>query len=239
MASEYLRWKFRDVRPDPPLVLTPRQKLRNWWDYHKWHVALAVVLGAVALDLGRSMLGIGQVRPDYQIAYVGAAALPEQTAQALEDALAALGEDCNGDGRVVVQLHQYVATGTMDENAEYTYANQVTLMADLEACDSCLFLLENAETFHRNYQVLADASGSLSATEEAVCSYAWADCPVLAGLELGDYTQTILGQEQTGSSQALLGGLRVARRGYWQDRTCEHPEACDALWRALTKGATT
>ena len=43
--SEYLNWKFRDVKPDGPApALTARQKLANWWHYSKWFVAAGAVL---------------------------------------------------------------------------------------------------------------------------------------------------------------------------------------------------
>ena len=36
---------------------------------------------------------------------------------------------------------------------------------------------------------------------------------------------------------ALLSSLSVARRGFWTERTCSYPEACDALWDAITRGS--
>jgi len=41
MASEYLKWKYKDVRPDIPKELTPAEKRSNWWHYHKWYAAAA------------------------------------------------------------------------------------------------------------------------------------------------------------------------------------------------------
>ena len=211
--SEYLNWKFRDVQPDGPApALTPRQKLANWWHYSKWFVLGGAVLLGIAADLAASALGIGRVQPDYQIAYVGSSALPEQTVQAVEDAFAAL-----------------------DENADYTYANQVTLMGDLESCDSYFFLLENAETFQADYQILADADGTLNEGGSAY-SVAWGECPALASLDLGGYTEEVLGEESSGDNQDRLAGLQLARRGFWGDKTCENPEACNALWDTLMKG---
>lgn len=138
---------------------------------------------------------------------------------------------------MVVQLHQYLISDTMDENAEYSYANQITLMGDLEDCDSYFFLLEDYETFQADYALLAGADGTLAEAGEAPCCVRWDDCPALAGQDLGTYTQTILGQEIRGSSQDLAGSLYLARRGFWEDRTCDHMDACGALWDALTKGA--
>lgn len=238
MASQYLNWKLRDVKPDPlPPDPTPRQKWRNWWHYHKGMVIAGAVVGLAVLDIAHSALGLGQVRPDYQIAYVGENALPDATAAAIEEAFAALGSDANGDGQVMVQLHQYLISDAMDENAEYSYANQITLMGDLEDCDSYFFLLKNHETFQADYALLAGADGTLAEAGEAPCCVRWDDCPALAGQDLGTYTQTILGQEIRGSSQDLAGSLYLARRGFWEDRTCDHMDACGALWDALTKGA--
>lgn len=238
MASEYLNWKFRDVKPDPrPAPLTPQEKWNNWWHYHKWQVAAGAAVCLMAADLACNALGVGKVRPDYQIAYVGQSPLPDQTAAAVEQAFEALGTDANGDGRTVVQLHQYLLVDDGGENAEYAYANQVTLMGDLEDADSYFFLLENGETFQADDAVLADASGALAQAGETPLTLRWSDCPALAGQDLGSYTQTLLGQEISGSSQELLSSLTLARRGFWEDRTCDHQDACDDLWNTLTKGA--
>lgn len=238
MASEYLNWKFREIEADPaPPDPTARQKWQNWWHYHKGMVAAGAVVLLAAADIAWNALGLGQVKPDYQIAYVGETALPEQTAAAVEEAFAALGSDANGDGQTVVQLHQYILTGGLDENAEYAYANQVTLMGDLEDCDSCFFLLEDCETFQAGYAILADSDGTLADAGETPFSFRWSDCPALANQDLGDYTQNILGRQITGSSQDLLGPLQLARRGFWRERTCDNQEACNAFWDTLTKGA--
>ena len=43
MASEYLKWKYRDVKPDEPIRLTRKEKALNWWHYHKWYVLLGIL----------------------------------------------------------------------------------------------------------------------------------------------------------------------------------------------------
>lgn len=153
MASEYLKWKYRDVRPDPPMRLTGKQRLQNWWDYHKWHLAV----GAALLGVAANMIwhAVVQVRPDYQIAYVGSVPLTEEQTAAWEERLAALGTDCNGDGKVVARLEQYLTAGEGGD-AEYAYASNVRLMADLDGRDSFFFLLEDPEGFQKGYDVLED-----------------------------------------------------------------------------------
>lgn len=241
MASEYLKWKYRDVQPDEPVKLTPRQKRANWWHYHKWYVVLCVMVVAVAGYLITRALDLWEVKPDYQVAYVGSTALPEDTVNALETALAALGTDCSGDGRVVVRLNQYVMGDSGGDGAIYAYAGGTMLMADLNSCDSYFFLLEDPETFQRNYQVLRRLDGTLPADTDRdyeSCCLLWEDCPVLRDLTLGDYTENLLGQELTGDNQERLSGLFVARRGFWTDRTSQYPDDCDALWDTMTRGSS-
>ena len=242
MASEYLKWKYRDVKPDEPIVLTFREKRRNWWRYHWWHVLIGVVFLIAAANLLIHVLGIGAVKPDYQVAYVGSTPLPQDSVTALESALAELGQDCNGDGQVVVQIHSYTdGKSVQDGNgAANTYAASVTLMADLTDCDSYFFLLEDPERFQRDYQVLRRKDGMLpDGTDSDHCYLAWADCPVLSDLPLGGYTENMLGKQTVGSNQDVFGGLYLARRGFWSEKTTDYPEACDALWEKLTEGAVT
>ena len=151
MASEYLKWKYRDVRPDKPVELTPEQRRRNWWYYHKWHVLIAAA--AVCILGSLVWQAVTQVRPDCQIAYVGSVPLPEEAAARWEERLAALGRDCNGDGRVTVRLNQYLSG---QEDVMYAAASNVKLMADLESCESYFFLLEDPEGFQRDYEVLQE-----------------------------------------------------------------------------------
>ena len=45
MASEYLKWKYRDVKPDePPPERSKKDKLANWLHYHKWWIVVWAVL---------------------------------------------------------------------------------------------------------------------------------------------------------------------------------------------------
>ncbi len=240
MASEYLKWKYRDVQPDKPLELTPEQRRANWWHYHKWYVLLGITVAAVTAYLLARALGLWSVKPDYQVAYVGSSALPEDTAAALETALAELGDDCNGDGRVVVRLNQYVMADDDGEGAMYAYAGGTQLMADLNSCESYFFLLEDPETFQKNYQVLRRLDGTLPADtdrDHESCYLAWEDCPVLRELSLGGYREKVLGREISGDSQERLSGLSVARRGFWTDRTSRYSDACDGLWNVITRGS--
>lgn len=151
MASEYLKWKYRDVRPEKPLELTKKQRRQNWWHYHKWHVLIGVAVVLIGADWGWNILT--RVTPDYQIAYVGSVPLSEGDGASWETQLAAFGMDCNGDGKVVVQLKQYLSSY---EDAMYNAAANVRLLADLDGRESYFFLLEDPEKFQADYEVLEE-----------------------------------------------------------------------------------
>lgn len=236
MASEYLKKKYRDVKPDPPLVLTRAQKRKIWWHYHKWHIAVAAVL---LLSLGSIAWNVlSRVEPDYRIAYVGTNALPDDTAAALEAGFAALGEDLNGDGRVAVHLEQYASNTEADPSA--AMAAQARLMADIVACESYFFLLEDPETFQREHGTLRRLDGSLPEEGDdsagGTC-LVWERCPVLAELDLGRYAYSVMGQTATGDSGQLVSGLFISRRGFWTEKTAAYSQGCDALWAKITEGA--
>lgn len=151
MASEYLSWKHRDVQPDQPPQLTPKQRRQNWWYYNKWYVLLSVA--AVCIVGNLIWNAVTQIHPDYQIAYVAAVPLSEEQEADWESRLAERGTDCNGDGEVVVQLNQYL-TLRNGGDAMYNYASNVRLMADLDACESYFFLLDDPEGFQVSYDIL-------------------------------------------------------------------------------------
>lgn len=252
MAGEYFRWKYRDVKPEEKRELTKAEKRKNWWDYHKWFVVLGIVAVLFLGGLVWNLLGIGRVRPDYQIAYVGSAALPGDTVAALETAFSELGEDLNGDGKVVVTLNQYVTYADLIRQKEETgergneeiymqaQASRISLTADIDARDSFFFLLDDPEGFQQIYEVLSYPDGTLPEGEDWSADgmyLSWTECPVLSGLELGSYTLNYLGVELTGDSQELLSQLYIARRGFWTGEGCDHLEGCEALWEKLCAGA--
>lgn len=236
MSSEYWKWKFKDVQPEEKRELTPEEKRRNWWHYHKWHIAAGAVLIAIPCSIAWSALR--QIKPDYQIAYVGENALPGDTVTALETELAALGEDLDGDGRVVVRLAQYASSSRAEAGA--AAAAEVRLMADIMERESYFFLLEDPEQFQKAYRSLCRLDGTLPAEGDysAEGTYlAWDDCPVLADLELGGFSYPLMGGTASGSSSELLSRLYIARRGFWTEESVPHPEGCEALWEKITEGA--
>lgn len=244
MAGEYYRWLAKDVKPEEKRELTREEKMKNWWYYHKWHLAVAAVVLFLVVDIAADAWSNYKNRPDYAIAYVGSSYLPEDTVAQLTDALEELGEDLNENGSVDIALHQYIAypletpaEGEIPANYNALYAAQVQLAADLDSCDSFVFLLENPVQFQEDYQILAGSSPEETSEIGQPVYYAWSDCPVLRELPLGDYQVESMDTVYSGASQEVLSGLYIARRGFWDGKTCENPEGCEALWNQLIQGA--
>lgn len=224
MASEYLKWKYKDVTPDaPPPPLSPREKLINWLRYHwLWLVAGAAVL-CVAGSMLWNVLGIGQVKPDYVAAYIGKDPLPEDAAQALIGRLESLGQDVNGDRRVTVELRQYATarTGEAETAFYYSYAADSQLLADITAADSYFFLTEDPDRVQRSYQIFADPDGNPPADGDYAAMdkvYPLHELPAFAGME-------------------QLPRLYIGRRCFYDEKLAARQGANEALWQVLTEGA--
>ena len=228
MASEYLKWKFRDVQPDPPpRELSKKEKFLNFLDYYKWWLVAGAV-GLVLLgNLIWTMLGIGKVRPDYIFAYVTDSKFSEEQEAALETALATLGEDVNGDGRVVVELRQYARNVEGDpETAMYfQYADSITLAADIDMGESFFYLSDDPEFLQQAYQLYSFPDGTPPGEDDYDVSgkvFRWADCPVLAGLEV---------------DQEAMAGVYIGRRVFYKEDQIKKLGPSEALWAIILEGA--
>ena len=246
MAGEYVRWLARDVKPREKQELTPEEKRRNWWDYHKWHVVIALVCAVLLGDMVYDMIRNGRNQPDYVVAYVGQTALPDELVRITEEGLALLGEDLNGNGKVQVQLRQFVLSEVDTdsplalEETERSYAASMLLQGSIETVESMIYLLEDPELFQAGYPILCRADGTLPEdtpdSDVPIC-YRWEDCPVLAGLELPNFELSTVSGVVECDSQVALSGLAVARRGLWDDGTNDSIRGSIALFEKITEGA--
>lgn len=229
--------------PDAP-KLTPEQERRarwkNWWYYYKWYVICGVILLGIIVNVAGSYFGWWVKAPDFQIAYVGKAELPADTVSALESAFASLASDFNGDGEVIVKVNQYISGLQSDDpdTSYYQYASEVSLIGDISDCESYFFLMDDPDKFQHDFQLLAAPDGSCPddtdfEVEDKVIP--WSACPVLFGMELGDYTTSLLGKKISGSNQELLSGLFIGRRCFFTEDRAEHTEECGGLWEMLYK----
>lgn len=228
----------REYLSREPRQYTKKEKLQNWFYYNKWWLAVAAPIVYVAGSMIWNALGIGQAKPDYTFAYLGSLRLPEESVEELEQALAGLGEDRNGDGRVVVELNQYItSSGESADNINYAYAAQMSVLADITEGLSTFFLLEDPEGFQQSFQILAHLDGSIPADDDLSGMdkvYRWTDCPALTGLELGTYTDSYLDITETGALQDWMSRLYLGRRYFYDASQQRDPAGDQALWEAMT-----
>lgn len=229
------------LQPENKEKPTASQKAKNWWHYYKWYVIAGVFLLFILSSLTINALGLFKPSPDLQIAYVGKAVLPQDTLSALQELFTALSDDYNADGKIIVQVNQYICDEQSPdaETAYYQYASEITLMGDISDCESYFFLLDNPQDFQQKYQLLAAPDGNCPSqadysTDNKVIR--WADCALLSEAEMGSYTEIIAGKNVTGSNQELLRNLYLGRRCFYTDKTIDNLTACSALWDTLSAG---
>lgn len=168
MSSEYYKKKFQDIKPDPPLVLTKKEKFNNWWYYHWFHVLIGFAAAILLAMILANWVFI--THPDYKIGYIGEFYLGVDTEE-LQNQLAALGEDINGDGKVVVELRSY----SVSENNPYYESDMVGLTGDIGVGRSTIFIVDDGQWFVERYKVASMEN-----------CYTWSECPSLAQIDLGD-----------------------------------------------------
>lgn len=214
------------------------RKWKNWWYYHKWYVICGALILGIAGSLIGNALGLWKKKPDFQIAYVGQAELPQDTISALEQVFTSLAEDYNKDGEILIQVNQYISSALVvdAELSFYGYASEIYLISDITDCESYFFLMDDPAYFQSKFQVLASPDGSCPQSEDNSVEdkvFPWADCPLLSQMELGNYSTTMFGEEKSGNNQEILSTLFVGRRCFYNDNVTENASQCDALWNLL------
>ena len=230
----------KDLTPRKKHTYTRKERWANWWDYNlKW----VILLGIAAAFVGYCFIGqyFLTTHADYNVAVVAPHYLPEATQTALQDALAAYGEDRNGDGKVVVKLNVYTMNfGSDDSDAYLDMAGTTKLSTDIQGVLSSLFILYDPAGFQSTTGTLRYLDGTLpeagSDSDWWNMVYRWTDCPVLAGLDLGEYRADTT-HAQGGDSQAYLADFYIGMRGAWNTGTEENLAGGEELWQALTAGA--
>lgn len=234
-----------DQTPEPPREYTKKEKAQNWWHYH-W---VAVVIGVAAVFFGGWIIKdtVFQTRPDVQIAYVGTHELPVDTVNALQNALTPFCQDENGDGKVVVQVATYNVDFDVENestDAYYQMAGMTRLNGDLSSgSKTCIFLLEDPENFEKMTGALRYLDGTTPEDQDDAAAdwqqmvYRWTDCPVLTGLDLGNFEGYTALDDITDTNQNALAHLYVGCRGVWDNDQAEAFADGFALWDTLTAGA--
>ena len=151
----------KDLQPRKQRQYTRKERWANWWDYNlKW----VIIIGIIVVFFGYNFIGqyFFTVHADYNVAVVAPHYLPEATQTALQDALAAYGEDRNGDGKVVVKLNLYTMDfGNEDSDAYLDMAGTTKLSTDIQGALSSIFILYDPAGFQQTTGTLRYLDGSL------------------------------------------------------------------------------
>lgn len=245
MAGEYYRWLARNEQNREKKELTPAEKRRNWWAYNKWYLAAGLAVVILVAAMFSSAVRSNRDQADYRLVFVGTSTLPHDTAAALEQSIADLGEDLNGNGEVRVELIQYQLRPQKDPeeiqtSVEQVYSTSMQLLVTVETAENMIYILEDPELFAANYPILTRVDGSDPMEDpdsNVPMWYRWEDCPVLTGLDLGAFQVSVEEGMVQGDNQQVMSSLYIARRGVWGDDANEITDGAQRLWQILTEGA--
>ena len=212
----------KDLQPRKQRQYTRKERWANWWDYNlKW----VIIIGIIVVFFGYNFIGqyFFTVHADYNVAVVAPHYLPEATQTALQDALAAYGEDRNGDGKVVVKLNLYTMDfGNEDSDAYLDMAGTTKLSTDIQGALSSIFILYDPAGFQKTTGTLRYLDGSLPQSDADSDWWNMASDAV---------------QSESGSSQELLSQYYIGIRGAWNKDTADLLAGGEELWNKLTAGA--
>lgn len=203
-----------------------RRKLQNWFYYYKWYVVIGLVLLLFFLQWAGNFLGILEKKPDVQAALILHTPVSAEAVSVLEDSLAQYAGDYNHDGRVKVTVHTYLAAEdtASAETIESASASEISLVGDINDCESYLFIMDQPETVQLAWQILADADGGCPApTDYSV------EGKVVPVRNLPLDLSGIEDEEE----RVYFEDLWLGRRCFYTEKTCRYPEDLSALWDVL------
>jgi hypothetical protein len=195
MASyRYLRdIRPEDLKPEAERALTPREKWANWWHYNAKLVLVFAAVAAGVIYFCYDVFWNKPPQPDYQVAVVGGT-LTDNQIESLQERLAAVAEDINGDGQVLVQVNSYdvdyskaglaaedvdVPGSSASSSAGSTVSSMpsmvdpygqmaadVRLTADFQSASCGIFIVRDPEGFERITSAFRYLDGTPSDTDE-------------------------------------------------------------------------
>lgn len=165
-------------------LVTAKDKRKNWWYYHKIHLLVTVVVVALVGSFAYSMFT--KVDPDYTIALLTSYTMPETGMDQLEDYIASYADDRNGDGKVSINVVNYVYATGSDADYAQREAAIVRFMADASSNEVMIYFhdegafsaLEN--NFEGFFQYTDGTTMPDDATDYENAMTSWDDMAALA-----------------------------------------------------------
>lgn len=131
-----------ELQPRDPIEKpkTFRQKWDNFWYHYKvvfWIVTVLVVIVATL-----TVKSLTENPADYDIVAVTGLALLPNEEEALEEYLASIGADLDGDGKVEVAIENLVPTFDSDGGTGIGYADQQSLITHISTGEKMLYIFD-------------------------------------------------------------------------------------------------
>lgn len=212
MEDNYVTEEQR-VRQRLKETLTRREKLANWWEYHKIQTAAVMVLLLFIIYFAVQDRSIPDA--DYTAAWVSGQALGEEAEESISQKLSQYGQDLNHDGKVHVSIHQIrldlgllISRGGSEGQQEY--GELLVLDSDLEVGQSGIFLTDDPASLQAYTGALLYRDGTQP--EEGAL----------------DWENMVISWEQEG-----IGTVYAGLRGCWKDSWEGTWEQYHLLWNAL------
>ena len=194
-------------------LVTAKDKRENWWYYHKRQIIPAILVVALLAVFIHSMAT--KVDPDYTIGLLTSFTMPETGVQQLEECIAAYADDRNGDGKVVIQVSNYVMSDDASANPSAQEAAWVRFTADASLNATMIYLHDSTAfsvlegDFTGFFQYKDGTLMPEDATDYENAMYSWDDIAAFANLqpvgsEDGLYTPEMISE--------LFSRLRVSVR---------------------------
>lgn len=236
-SYRYLREIEPENQPDEKKEYTKKEKFSNWWHYHWGWVAGGIA--AVVLIITLVYPVFAQTKADLTVGVITPGAFPDGLVETLQDSLAPLVGDRNGDGKTVVIVETFVIYteeeltssqgGVVDPNLQM--AGIVRLTGALSGGEPVLFLVDSAglPEYQERFGLIGNIDGtSLPEGSEGWkdASVLWADSPTLSGLAMA----FPLLDGQTIDAQPIMGNFRLALRPF-EGTTLDNNKQGPATWQ--------
>ncbi len=214
MARERYLWNVEEDHIHDPgkerKITTKKQKLANFWFYHKWHIVACIVCIALAYSYFYSVFT--QEKPDYEIAMIGS--YTEEDTEKIRDAITSVAEDRNGDGQILVSINQYSSANMLSGQTP----NVAKLITDLSSFQSIIYIMDERDVElqqTQNPSMFAYADGSMppaDATDYHHIGILWKDCPLLSSIDFTAKVIGVDGEVREENFQSMFQQLKVCIR---------------------------
>jgi hypothetical protein len=183
---------------------TPHGKWENFWYYNKWKVIFGLFVAVVVVWSIVSSVTAEQA--DYTVGLLTEKGYPDSVLDTLCTEMEKYGKDLNGDGKVVVQVSEYVLPGEnsadtatsispssdlaqQQQNLQMLQAYQAKWISDMSVGTSMILISDNANFMqqvktNRIFAYIDGSTPSETATDYDNMRVSIAKCPKLANIDV-------------------------------------------------------